>query len=245
MRKLLLITLMFTLVLTSSLFATEFFIAARGGMVMPGEEIYSFQQDFFLWGEDGYFENDMMLDSGFGFGAGFGLLFTKEIGIRVDVDMVSLDATSNFSLRSPNPWYWNSHQTASVEFTGITDDLIIIHGDLFYRVPMGKKMFFSIGAGVSIWTGDLYALDDFSFSWQAPSTLSVTSGDFLAYSESFYGFNVFGALEFMMGKDMSISVEGRYSSASGDLPLPDYLTDQVVEVSIGGIFLMASINLYM
>ncbi len=223
-------------------FSQKFFIGGHGGFFTSSGEVYNFSQDFYLWQEQGSFETSLELDPGVIFGASMGIFFTPEVGVRVDVDFGSLDAPAYATVDSPSPFYYNDNHIASAEFEGISYDLTAIHGDLIYRPRMGKNFFFFVGAGVSIWTGDLYVVDEIYWQFIDENTMVITEADFYAHSKTFIGFNAFAGIELGIGEGITFELAGRYSTASGEVEID--ISNNPVEITLGGISATAGINLW-
>lgn len=222
----------------------KFFISIHGGALSPGGSLYSLDDSFTYYGETAYYGCSTKINTGGVFGGAAGFFFTDNFGFRVDFDIASTDSTSNFDAVIPNPWYF--HQQKEIRFTieELETDLNVFHGDLVFRTEMGENIMFTIGAGVSIWNGDIAGLYDFAWEWEFPSTLSLTDIEYAAYETGFVGFNGLVVIEVFLSDMISFGVEARYSEAKGDIYLPDYILDVPLKVNLGGLFALISANIY-
>ena len=170
-------------------------------------------------------------------------VFTENFGIRVDVDIFSTDFVTEFSAGVPNLNIPGFDSEISVSFDELTSNWTAINLDLLYRTKLSPSLMFTIGAGVTAWFTNIYVVENFAWEW-ADLTLHLVGIDFDVYPLNAYSFNVLAALEFYVDDDIGIVIEGKYLKASADLEIPEYLSKDLLDVSIGGIYLSAGLNLH-
>ena len=254
MKKLILMVLVLSIVFTSFGFSesrykkeydpynSRFFIGLNFGGFIP-QEIYSIHTDLYIYNATGYFENVGKFDPSIMFGGTIGFYITDNIGLKFDIEHVSVDMNSEFTLHLPDIHGTASTFDLSATVDGLTTNWTSFSADLIFRFKISSNLVFLFGGGVTYWMADIYAVDDYSWGWEdlIPQLAEI---NFETYETNYLGFNGFAMLEYFVDDDISISISGKYVTASDEVTIPDIISPDPVEVTMGGIYAAVGLNLY-
>ncbi|MBN2134661.1 MAG: hypothetical protein JW737_02930 [Acidobacteria bacterium] len=254
MKKLILMVLVLSIVFTSFGFTenrykkeynpynSRFFIGLNFGGFIP-QEIYSIHTDLYIYNAAGYFENVGKFDPSIMFGGTIGFYITDNIGLKFDIDHVSVDMNSEFTLHLPDIHGTASTFDLTATVDGLTTNWTSFSADLIFRFKISSNLVFLFGGGVTYWMADIYAVDDYSWGWEGliPQLAEI---NFETYETNYLGFNGFAMLEYFVDDDIAISISGKYMTASDEVTIPDIISPDPVEVTMGGIYAAIGLNLY-
>jgi hypothetical protein len=224
------------------LYKDRVFLSVHGGYFFS-EEVYSIHTDLVILNQPAWFENSMKFKESFIFGGGIGFFFTENLGLRVDVDICSTDAESKFTANLPNPLNPSQSAEVSTTVTGFASNWTIVHADLIYRQKLTPELMLSLGAGVTGVFTDIYAIDEYTWKWIG-GVLGIVDIQFDVYETEAYSFNVLGQLQYYVGDDISLSLEGRYFHSSTDIEVPEIIYTTKLPVYLGGFYLSVGLNLH-
>jgi len=223
-------------------YTSSFFVALHGGGFIP-QDIYSIHTDMIIYNQPAWFENSATFDSSFMFGGGIGFFLTDNVGIRFDIDHVSVDAVSDFTLNVANPLNPATTIQLSTSVDGLSVNWTSFSANLIFRFKLSNSFMFTLGGGMTYWMADIYVPE--SYSWGLEGITPVFAAiDFEVYETNFLGFNGLLMMEYFLDRGISISFEGRYLLATDEVTVDDLISTDPVEVTLGGIYAAVGLNLY-
>jgi len=192
----------------------SFYIRAGAGY---GTKSYSYSNNwnFTQYQEQGNVNESYSVDTtGLAYEAGIGFLFTKNVGLEVSFAPVSSQTKGEFTAAFPHPFYFDNDRTVDWN----KNDLAYAESE----INLNLILYFPVGGGFNIYIsgGGTYFLNVKAenlqqISWSElgyPYNDISTSYTYNNYSNSGFGFNGGGGIDFFFIENVGLNVNVRYSS---------------------------------
>lgn len=197
----------------------KFFIRLGGGYA---SKTYSYANSwsFVLYHENGQVSEDYKINSSrLAFDAGFGFFFFRNVGIEVSFVPASGKTTGNFSATFPHPFYFNLNRESKWEKTDLKYSAPEINLNLIlsYSVSPRVNIYLS-GGGTYFSEVKIENLKVINWNETEYSYFEIsTSPEYASYTQSCYGFNVGGGIDFFLMENFGFNVNIRYAEGEAKI----------------------------
>ena len=212
------------------------------GSYAPSSVSFSETLKFTEFAEEGSLEAQLKVKSGFGGDAGLDYYFSKNLGVRLGISLASRDASGSYTADLPHPLYLNQPRRVSGEVTGLSYKETAPYLDVVYRGSSGSLDVLLFG-GASLIKVEAELLQRVQYTQTYPyDTVTVTSTPAVARSDSPFGFNVGGGLDYRFSHSVGLGVQAGYSRATAKLVPAE--GSSAIEIKAGGFQVAAGLRVF-
>jgi opacity protein-like surface antigen len=187
------------------------------GAFTPGSLDYSQVRTFTQFAEEGRIESTYSADKGIGGELGFQWTFHGHLGLVASVGFQSRDASAAFSAAFPHPLYLDHDRTASGTRDSLSYKETAGHLDLGYTTRSGGWQI-SLFAGPSLVNAKSDFVTDVPYTQSYPFDEVTVSGVTLGKSsDTAFGFNLGGSLDYRLSPKFGLGVQARYTHATAQV----------------------------
>lgn len=194
----------------------SFFIRANIGY---GAMTYSYENnwEFTEYYETGSASEEYEINSsGILFEGGIGFYFIKNLGLELSFNPTSGKTKGTFSVSFPHPFYFNQHREKSWENEDLKYSAQEINLNLIINFQMGEKIFLYISGGgtyfLNVTVENLKVINWSEIGY--PYNDVNMSPEYGEYSNSTFGFNGGGGLDFFISENLGLNFNFRYSTGT-------------------------------
>lgn len=219
----------------------KFFIRMGGGYA---SKTYSYANSwsFDLYHETGRMEESYAIDSsGFAFDAGVGFLFLPNVGVEISLTPGAGTTTGTFMSTFPHPFYFDLSREKTWEKNDLKYSALEVNLNFLLNFSLMPRLQVYLSGGGTYFSD--VKIDNLKvINWNESSypyfDLNVQP-DYATYTQSCYGFNAGGGIDYFFSDSLGINVNVRYASGEATFDV------EGVEIAVqtGGLRATAGIKL--
>lgn len=171
------------------------------------------------------------------FEGSIGYRFARRVGIAAAGSQAASSGSAGITASVPHPLYDDRHRLVEGDAAGITRRELAAHLQLFYEVPLGRRLQLRLAAGPSWIQVEQDVVHDVAVDEDYPfDTATFRSASTRGASASGVGFNLGADVSWMFSPALGAGVLLRYVGADIDLNTPDsgVLPSKGGGVQVGG-----------
>ena len=179
---------------------------------------FSQSRTFKEFAEEGKVSTEYSANTGKGFELGLHFRFKGRLGAMASVSSVGRDATASVTASLPHPLYLARPRQATTTKEGLSYHETAVHVDFVYAIPAAKSLELFLFAGPSFVDVKSDLVTRLNYHQAYPyDEVSVTGVDVAEASDSGFGFNLGGGLDYRFGKRFGLGAQVRFTTASAKL----------------------------